>query len=287
MTQNVLAIIGGSGLYNLPEIKDVEKINITTPFGAPSGKIIQGFVGDTKLLFIARHGEGHVHLPSEVPFRANVYALKKLGATHLLSVCAVGSLQEEIIPGDLVVTTQFIDKTHGRNATFFGEGIVGHVMFADPTCDILNTQLLACAKELNYKTHPKATMVVMEGPAFSTRAESHLHRQFGADLIGMTAMPEAKLAREAELCYGTLALATDYDCWREEEDHVTVDAIIQTIQSNVEKARHMIVELAKQLSAHSRTCSCAKALDNAIMTNPKKMPTTTKNKLMPIMGRVL
>jgi 5'-methylthioadenosine phosphorylase len=284
---NVLAIIGGSGLYSVPELEDVTVHQVTTPFGAPSSDIVEGRIGETKLLFIARHGEGHVYLPSEVNYRANVFALKALGATHLLSISAVGSLKEEIRPGDLVVTRQYIDKTHGRPATFFGNGIVGHVMFADPVCPELSTLLGDTARARNFTVHDNATLVVMEGPAFSTRAESHLHRQWNADIIGMTAMPEAKLAREAELCYATLALSTDYDCWREGEEDVSVDAVLATFRSNVEKARKMIVEVAGCLSTLHRDCACPAALAGAVMSDRNKIPSAIKETLAPIFGRVL
>lgn len=285
--ENVLAIIGGSGLYSLPELTDVKELDVSTPFGAPSSTVVEGRIDDMRLLFVARHGEGHVHLPSEVNYRANIFALKELGATHLLSISAVGSLKEEIAPGDLVVTSQYIDRTKGRASTFFGEGIVGHVMFADPVCPQLSDLVYRSAKTLAFKVHNDATLVVMEGPAFSTRAESNLHRSWGADLIGMTAMPEAKLAREAELCYSTLALATDYDCWREDEEDVSVDAVIATIRSNVEKAGKMVVQVARNISTLSRKCACPTALDSAILSDKTKISESTKQKLSPILERVL
>ena len=284
---NVLAIIGGSGLYSLPELQDVKTHTVTTPFGEPSSKVVEGTIGDTRLLFIARHGEGHVFLPSEVNYRANVFALKALGATHLLSISAVGSLKEEIAPGDLVVTRQYIDKTHGRPGTFFGNGVAGHVMFADPVCPELSTLLGDTAKAQKFNVHDNATLVVMEGPAFSTRAESHLHRQWDADIIGMTAMPEAKLAREAELCYATLAMATDYDCWREGEEEVSVDAVVATFKSNVEKAGKMVIQVAKALTSLSRNCPCPTALNGAVMTDSTRIPENLKDTMGPIFGRIL
>ncbi|MBN2716252.1 MAG: S-methyl-5'-thioadenosine phosphorylase [Deltaproteobacteria bacterium] len=284
---NVLAIIGGSGLYSLPELNDVTPHRVTTPFGHPSSPVFESRIGDTRLLFIARHGEGHVLLPSEVNYRANVFALKQLGATHLLSISAVGSLKEEIAPGDLVVTRQYIDNTHGRPGTFFGNGIVGHVMFADPVCPELCQLLLNKAQARSYTVHDNATLVVMEGPAFSTRAESMRHRQWGAHIIGMTAMPEAKLAREAELCYATLALATDYDCWREGEEDVSVDGVMATFRSNVEKAGNMIVDVATELSTLPRGCGCPAALDTAVMTDRSLIPAAVKESLSPIFGRIL
>ena len=284
---NVLAIIGGSGLYSLPELENVTTRNVSTPFGNPSSDVVEGQIGDTRLLFIARHGEGHVLLPSEVNYRANVFALKQLGATHLLSISAVGSLKEEIAPGDLVVTRQYIDKTNSRPGTFFGSGIVGHVMFADPVCPELCQLLYNTAKSQAFNVHDNATLVVMEGPAFSTRAESMLHRQWNADIIGMTAMPEAKLAREAELCYATLALATDYDCWREGEEDVSVEAVMATFKSNVEKAGKMIIQVASQLSSLKRGCACPAALDTAVMTDKTRIPASVQESLSPIFGRIL
>ncbi|MBN2525153.1 MAG: S-methyl-5'-thioadenosine phosphorylase [Deltaproteobacteria bacterium] len=283
----VLAIIGGSGLYSLPELKNIQTHNVTTPFGDPSSAVIEGQIGDVKLLFIARHGEGHVLLPSEVNYRANIFALKQLGATHLLSISAVGSLKEEIEPGDLVIPAQYIDKTNGRKSTFFGNGIVGHVMFAHPTCPELRQLLYQRATSMQYKVHQDSTLVVMEGPAFSTRAESNLHRSWNADIIGMTAMPEAKLAREAELCYATLALSTDYDCWRDDEEEVSVDVVLETFRSNVEKARKMILATAQSLNELQRKCRCPKALDGAVMTQPSHIAASVTEKMAPIFGRVL
>lgn len=282
----VLAIIGGSGLYSLPELENVTETEVETPFGAPSSPIVSGTIGDTTLLFLTRHGRGHRFTPSEVNYRANIFALKKMGATHVLSVSAVGSLKDEIVPGDLVVAEQYIDRTKGRPSTFFGDGIVGHVMFADPVCPELSDMVFACAGTLGHKVHRNATLVTMEGPAFSTRAESHLHRQFGADLIGMTAMPEAKLAREAELCYSTLALATDYDCWHEGEA-VTVEEVVATVKSNVEKARSMVVALADSITAAEQKCMCPTALEYAIMTDRETIPAAQKDKMKAVFGRVL
>lgn len=283
---NVLAIIGGSGLYSLPELTNVKEHNVSTPFGDPSSPVVEAKIDDITLLFIARHGKGHKFLPTEVNYRANVFALKQLGATHLMSISAVGSLTEDIEPGDLVVTSQYIDKTNGRPSTFFGNGVVGHVMFGQPVCPELSGLVYSCATDMEYKVHKDATLVVMEGPAFSTKAESNWHRSLGADLIGMTAMPEAKLAREAELCYSTLALATDYDCWHESDD-VSADAVLQTVQSNVEKARTMVLAVARGLLPLERKCACPTALDTAIMTAKEKIPEQTKQNLAPIMGRIL
>jgi 5'-methylthioadenosine phosphorylase len=238
------------------------------------------------MLFLARHGRGHRFLPTEVNYRANIFALKALGAEQVVSISAVGSMREEIVPGDLVVVSQMIDRTKGRPATFFGEGIVGHVEFADPVCADLAESLYQAASALEVKVHRDKTLMVMEGPAFSTRAESHMHRALGVDLIGMTAMPEAKLAREAELCYATLALATDYDCWHASHEDVTVEAVVRVIQQNSANARKAVRELAK-LAPCERGCRCKTALEYAVITDRKVIPQKTAEKMKPIFGRVL
>jgi 5'-methylthioadenosine phosphorylase len=283
---HVLAVIGGSGLYDLPGLADVREIPACTPFGEPSAPVVEGRLGDTRLLFLARHGRGHRLTPSEVNYRANVFALKALGATRVVSVSAVGSMREDIHPGDLVVVDQFIDRTKGRPSTFFGGGIVGHVMFADPVCKVLSRHLVEAARGLGLTVHDGGTLMVMEGPAFSTRAESLLHRKLGVDLIGMTALPEAKLAREAELCYATLAMATDYDCWREAEEAVTVEAVIRVLAANVKNARAVLADVASRISG-VRDCGCATALDHAVITDRKAIPKETADQLRPIVGRVL
>lgn len=287
MSNTTIAIIGGSGLYDLPGLENVEEIPVETPFGDPSSAVISGTIGTTRMLFLARHGKGHRFTPSEVNYKANVFALKKLGATHLISVSAVGSLAEEIRPGDLVVVSQYIDRTKGRPSTYFENGIVGHVMFADPVCAELSHSIYESANALGLTVHNDATLLTMEGPAFSTRAESHLHRQMGANLIGMTAMPEAKLAREAELCYATLALATDYDCWHESEEDVTVDAVLQIMSSNVDKAQKVVARVAENAAQMKRACPCATSLEYAIVTDRGVIPKETIQKMKPIFGRVL
>ncbi len=285
-TGSTIAIIGGSGLYSLDDLEDVKEHNVETPFGAPSDPVVEGRLGETRLLFLARHGKGHRFLPTEVNYRANVFALKALGAECLISVSAVGSMREEIAPGHLVVVDQFIDRTKGRPSTFFGSGIVGHVMFADPVCPALADVLYDAACTIDTEVHRDKTLMVMEGPAFSTRAESHMHRQLGVDLIGMTAMPEAKLAREAELCYATLALATDYDCWHEEEEAVSVDAVIKVLQQNASNARSVVRRIAETIG-NKKSCGCSAALEYAIITDRDKIPSDTKEKMKPIFGRVL
>jgi 5'-methylthioadenosine phosphorylase len=284
--KSILAIIGGSGLYTLPELENVTQTVVETPYGRPSSPLVAGKIGETRVLFIARHGKGHTVLPGEINYRANIYALKQAGATHLVSVSAVGSLKEEIEPGDLAIAEQYIDRTKGRSSTFFGDGIAGHVMFGDPVCGELSQIMYDSAQVLGHKIHRNTTLLTMEGPAFSTRAESNWHRRSGADLIGMTAMPEARLAREAELCYGTLALATDYDSWKDNEN-VTVDAVMDIMKNNVQKSRQMIVEIAGRISNVPRECSCSHALDFAIVTDKNLISKEIKQRLEPIMGRVL
>jgi 5'-methylthioadenosine phosphorylase len=286
MHQTTIAIIGGSGLYDLDTLKDIKEHRVETPFGAPSDTIVEGTLSGKRMLFLARHGRGHRFLPTEVNYRANIFALKKLGATKVVSISAVGSMQEEIRPGDLVVVNQFIDRTKGRASTFFGGGIVGHVEFADPVCDVLADALFKAASTLNVTVHRNKTLMVMEGPQFSTRAESNLHRHFGVDLIGMTAMPEAKLAREAELCYATLGLATDFDCWHESEEDVSVNAVLEVISQNTKNARQVIAELAS-LPQSTKSCRCGAALEHAIMTDRSLIPSDLIEKMKPIFGRVL
>jgi 5'-methylthioadenosine phosphorylase len=285
MTKVTIAVIGGSGLYDLQGLDDVQEHRVDTPYGLPSDNIVEGRVGDARLLFLARHGRGHCLLPSEVNYRANIFALKKLGADRVISVSAVGSMREEIKPGDMVVVDQYIDRTKGRPSTFFGDGIVGHIMFADPVCPDLGACLYDAVSGLGITVHRGGTLMVMEGPAFSTRAESRMHRFIGVDLIGMTGMPEAKLAREAELCYATLALATDYDCWHEEEDDVSVDAVIKILKQNAENARNVVKTVAETISPDT-SCACGTALEYAIITDRGKIPETQKELMKPIFGRI-
>ena len=286
MDQTTIAVIGGSGLYDLDTLENMREHRIETPFGTPSDPIVEGTLSGRRMLFLARHGRGHRFLPTEVNYRANIFALKKLGAQKVVSISAVGSMQEEIRPGDLVVVNQFIDRTKGRPSTFFGEGVVGHVELADPVCPSLAEALAQAAGSLNVTVHRDKTLMVMEGPAFSTRAESNMHRQLGVDLIGMTAMPEAKLAREAELCYATLALATDFDCWHETEEDVTVDAVVKVIQQNANNARQVIANLAA-LTHETDGCKCQTALDYAIITDRACIPPDVVEKMKPIFGRVI
>ncbi len=288
MAERTLGVIGGSGLYELPGLEDVERTRVRTPFGDPSDEIVAGRLGGTRLLFLPRHGRGHRLLPSELPFRANVWALKSLGADCLLAVSAVGSLREEIAPGHVVVPDQFIDQTRGRQAesTFFGRGVVAHVQFADPFCPLLSGALVHAARAAGAMVHAGGTYVCMEGPAFSTRAESQLYRSWGAHVIGMTNLQEAKLAREAELCFATLALATDYDCWRAGHDDVQIEEILRLLAANVELARRTVAALAPRLPAPDG-CPCPRALEHAIITDRAAIPANVKRDLAPIAGRYL
>jgi len=281
---HVLGVIGGSGVYALEDLEDVEEIAIDTPFGPPSDSVLKGRdrASGTTLLFLPRHGRGHRISPTEINYRANVCALKKLGATHLLSVSAVGSMREEIAPGDLVIVDQFIDLTKRRVSTFFDEGIVGHVGFSDPVCPALSSALAGAASRAlegaGGAVHVGGTYVCIEGPQFSTRAESHLYRSWGVAVIGMTAMPEAKLAREAELPYALLAMSTDYDCWHSTEESVTVEAVLAVLKENVGRARRTIRELGRALPDPTSSPAHG-ALANAVVTRRDLVPEQTMARL--------
>jgi len=286
MQQAELGIIGGSGLYSMPGLSNIREVTVETPFGSPSDPLVLGDLDGRKVAFLARHGRGHRILPSELNFRANIFAMKKIGVERILSVSAVGSLKEEHKPTDFVIPDQFIDRTHHRTATFFGEGIVAHVAFGDPVCaDVASALTQGCAKE-NVVGKQGGTYVCMEGPQFSTRAESNLYRSWGADIIGMTNLQEAKLAREAEICYATLAMVTDYDCWHEGHDDVTIDQIVAVIHQNSANASR-VIRAAVGLLPAQRTCACKTALTNAILTSHDAIPQSTREKLGPIVDRVL
>lgn len=282
-----IGIIGGSGLYQMPELKDAEELRVSTPFGEPSDALILGTIDDVRVAFLPRHGRGHRFSPSELPFRANIFALKTLGVERILSASAVGSLQEEYAPLDMVIPDQFFDRTRARSreSTFFGDGIVAHISFAHPVCGQLGTVLEQACTQANVRTHRGGTYLCMEGPAFSTKAESNTYRSWGMDVIGMTNLQEAKLAREAEICYATLALVTDYDCWHEGHDAVTVDTVIEYLNKNVRNAQIVIREAVRRLSAAPRECQCGSALKNAIFTRPEHWPEATKKRLEPIIGK--
>lgn len=276
--EQVIGVIGGSGLYDIEGLEGVEEVALSTPFGAPSDAYIRGRLDGVSMVFLPRHGRGHRILPSEINFRANIWGLKKLGVTRVLSISAVGSMREDIVPGDFVVIDQFIDRTRHRVDTFFGEGVAAHVMFADPVCGHVRKVLLDAAGEVGIKAHDGGTYLNMEGPQFSTRAESLLYRTWGVDVIGMTNLQEAKLAREAELCYATVAMATDFDCWHQEHDDVTVEAVVATMQANVGHARALIAKAVALMPAE-RTCGCHEALRFAIMTAPDRIEPEARTRL--------
>lgn len=284
-----LAVIGGSGFYEMPGLEDVEEINVDTPFGPPSDAIRVGRLGGSRVAFLARHGQGHRHLPSELPQRANFWALKSLGVRRVLSVSAVGSLREDYRPSDLVLPDQIIDRTSGlRPATFFGSGAVAHIALADPFCSSMQEHVGAAAGEAGATVGIGGTYVVVEGPAFGTRAESNLYRSWGASIVGMTALPEAKLAREAELCYVTLSAVTDYDSWHESEEEVTADMVFGTLQHNVETSREAIRQLIPRIAEDlDRTCHCESSLDVALVTAPEAIPHDARERLAPILARWL
>ena len=277
-----IGIIGGSGLYKMADLKDVEELEIKTPFGRPSDAIILGTLGTERVAFLARHGRNHTLTPSELPFRANIYGMKQLGVEYLISASAVGSLKAEAKPMDMVIPDQFIDRTKNRVSTFFGEGIVAHIAFGDPICGNLAGVLASAIASLNLPDvtlHRGGTYVCMEGPAFSTKAESHLYRSWGATVIGMTNLPEAKLAREAEIAYATLALVTDYDCWHPDHDSVTVEMVIGNLQRNAVNAQKVIQETVRRLSANPPVSDAHSALKYAILTQLDQAPEATKQKL--------
>ncbi|HZD50015.1 MAG TPA: S-methyl-5'-thioadenosine phosphorylase [Silvibacterium sp.] len=286
MQQAEIGIIGGSGLYAMPGLTSVREERVETPFGEPSDAFVMGELEGRKVAFLARHGRGHKLLPSELNFRANIYALKKLGVERILSVSAVGSLKEEHKPTDFVIPDQFIDRTVRRVSTFFGDGIVGHVAFGDPVCAVVVRTLAGACESEGLVGKGGGTYVNMEGPAFSTRAESNLYRSWGADVIGMTNLQEAKLAREAEICYATLAMVTDYDCWHEGHDAVTVEQIVAVLHQNAANACK-VVKSAVAALPQERNCACASALKHAILTSPEAIPQATREKLDLLIGKYL
>lgn len=282
-----IGIIGGSGLYQMPELENVREVPVITPFGPPSDSFIVGELDGVTVAFLPRHGRGHRLTPSELPFRANIYAMKLLGVEYILSVSAVGSLQERYAPTDFVIPDQFFDRTRarGHESTFFGEGIVGHVTFAHPVCNELGDILEASCVQAGVKTHRGGTYLCMEGPAFSTKAESNVYRQWGMDVIGMTNLQEAKLAREAEMAYATLALVTDYDCWYEGHDDVTVDMVIEYLNKNVRNAQLVLKDAVKGVAEKQTPNQYRDAAKNAIFTSPDLWPAETARKLYAIVGK--
>ena len=282
-----IGIIGGSGLYQMPELTEIDEIEIQTPFGDPSDRFILGTLEGERVAFLPRHGRGHRFTPTEVPFRANIYGMKLLGVERILSASAVGSLQEKYAPLDMVIPDQFFDRTRARarESTFFGEGIVAHVAFAHPVCCQLGDTLEQACQAVDVKVHRGGTYLCMEGPAFSTVAESNVYRSWGMDVIGMTNLQEAKLAREAEICYATLALVTDYDCWHPGHDAVTVEAVIEYLNKNVRKAQIIMREAVKGLAHSPRSCKCGSALKHAIFTSSDLWPEATTRKLAAIIEK--
>jgi 5'-methylthioadenosine phosphorylase len=282
----MIGVIGGSGLYQMQGLERVRAVEIKTPFGKPSDKLIRGRLEDVELVFLPRHGKGHRWLPTEVNFRANTFAMKKLGVERIISVSAVGSLREEIAPGHVVIPDQFIDRTTQRPSTFFGRGLVAHVSFADPFCKDVSGMLASAANSEGAKVHAGGTYLCMEGPQFSTRAESHLYRTWGAHVIGMTNLQEAKLAREAEICFATLALATDYDCWNQTVGDVEIEHVLAVLKQNVDLAQRTIRSAVTQLPS-ARACACASALKDAIITERARISKKLRVDLRPIIGKYL
>jgi 5'-methylthioadenosine phosphorylase len=301
----ILGVLGGSGLYDIDGLDEARTEEVSTPFGPPSAPVVSGRIGGARLLFLPRHGRGHRFSPSEINYRANVHALKALGATRVLSVSAVGSLREGLPPGDLLLPDQFIDKTWLRAATFFGGGVVGHVSFAEPTCPAFGDMVAGAVRAVGFleaaraarakpsapgtakRLHRGGTYVCMEGPQFSTRAESELHRSWGADVIGMTAATEAKLCREAELCFAALALVTDYDGWHAEEAAVTAAAVVEVLRANVNSAKAIVRKLPAAVAASSAPCGCAEAAAHAVLTAPDAIPADARQRLKALLGRDL
>ena len=281
-----IGIIGGSGLYEIEGLRNVTRVPVRTPFGAPSDAIVLGELDGVPIAFLSRHGRGHRISPAEINYRANIYALKSLGVRRVISVSAVGSMKESIKPGDVVLPDQFIDLTKRRASTFFEGGIVAHVGFAEPICGALSASLFEGAQSIGASVHRNGVYICIEGPQFSTKGESRLYRQWGVSVIGMTNMPEAKLAREAELCYATVALVTDYDCWHETEDPVTVEAILATLRKNVVLAKQLLRISVKPVAA-VETCGCQLALENAVVTAPERIPAGVRRKLGLLLDRIM
>ena len=287
MAAQTIGVIGGSGLYEMEGLDNIQHVALDTPFGKPSDEYVTGELNGARLVFLPRHGKGHRLLPSEVNYRANIYGMKKLGVERIISVSAVGSMKEEIVPGHIVIPDQFIDRTKGiRKDTFFGNGVVAHVQFADPVCRDLSADLYAAAQDAGATVHRGGTYVCMEGPAFSTRAESLMYRSFGVSVIGMTNLTEAKLAREAEICYGVIALSTDYDCWHDAHDDVSVDAIIAIIQQNVAMAKNIIRHAVSRIGAE-RSCPCGEAMKHAVISDKRLIPVETLENLELLVGKYL
>ena len=279
-----VGVVGGSGLYQMKGLEDIREERLTTPFGDPSDVYMLGHLDGEEVAFLPRHGRGHRLLPSELNYRANIYGFKSLGVEFIISVGAVGSLKEKIKPLDIVMVDQFVDRTNqDRKMTFFGDGIAAHISFADPICPVLHDLLLGCAASVGAQVHPQGTYLNMEGPAFSTRAESKLYRSWGLDVIGMTNLAEAKLAREAEICYATMAMVTDYDVWHEEEEDVSIETVIENLTKNAERAQEILRKAVKQIP-QKRNCSCPSTLDYAVITDPSMIPQDARDHLKLLLG---
>src|SRR5580704_1841793 len=285
-TQAEIGIIGGSGLYSMNGLTKTREVQVKTPFGEPSDAIVLGLLEGKRVAFLARHGRGHRILPGEINFRANVYAMKLLGAERIISVSAVGSLMEDLQPGEFLVPDQFVDRTKNRISTYFGDGLVAHVGFDKPTCGQVSSVLADASVHCGVKVHRRGTYVCIEGPQFSTLAEAHLHRQLKFEVIGMTNVTEAKLAREAEICYATIAMITDFDCWHPEHESVTGAQIVETLNQNAGNAQRVLREAVRAMPAE-RTCKCGNALRHSLITNMKLVPTATKKKLAAIIGKYI
>jgi 5'-methylthioadenosine phosphorylase len=286
LSERVIGVIGGSGLYEMEGLTRIERVRVPTPFGDPSDEYLIGHLGATRMVFLPRHGRGHRIPPHQINFRANVYGMKQLGVERIISVSAVGSMREDIRPGDIVVVDQFVDRTRMRPSSFFQDGAAGHVQFADPVCGVLAGTLHEAATKVGARVHQGGTYICMEGPQFSTRAESRIYRQWGVDVIGMTNLPEAKLAREAEICYATIALATDYDCWHETEEDVSIEAVLEIINRNVATAKAIIREAASRVPSE-RSCPCVAAARDALITDPKALAPDVRARLELIIGKYL
>ncbi len=287
MPEVKLGVIGGSGVYQIEGLTDIEERRMQTPFGEPSDALVLGTLKNRRIAFLPRHGRGHRLLPSEVPSRANIYAMKELGVERLISITAVGSMREELAPLDIVIPDQIFDRTKQRANTFFGNGLVAHISFAEPYCPELNAVLYKTAVEVGAHTHNGGTVMVIEGPAFSTKAESQIYRQWGVDLIGMTALPEAKLAREAEICYSAIAMVTDYDVWHEAHETVSVEMVVQNLLKNAEMGKKILAAAVPEIPERRTTCPCHTALKDAIITDPSVIPAETKEKLKLLVGKYL
>lgn len=282
--KQALGVIGGSGLYAMEALTNVREERVETPYGDPSDAYITGRIGDQPLVFLPRHGRGHKVAPHEINYRANIFGMKLLGVSRLLAISAVGSMREEIVPGHFVIVDQFIDRTQGRAASFFEDGMVGHVSFADPVCASLAGVAAAAAREVGVTVHEGGTYVCINGPQFSSRAESNLYRSWGVDVIGMTNATEAKMAREAEICFCTVALATDYDCWHAGHDDVDVTSVLEIIAQNVDNARQLVATAARSLPLLDTDCACQNALKHAILSSPEGITDAARKRLAPLMG---